>query len=63
MKIRIPLVIDVDPQAWADSNGQIVDVEGSFTLAAVREDVKSYVLNHVQGAALVDETQATVSAA
>lgn len=61
MKIRVPLVIEVDPQKWADSNGQIVDAEGRFTAAAVRDDVRLYVLSAIQSAALIDETDAEVS--
>lgn len=61
MKIRIPLVIEVDPQKWADSNGQIVDGDGNFTAAAIREDVRSYFLNLAQNAPMIDETDAEVS--
>jgi hypothetical protein len=62
VKIRIPLVIEVDPKKRADSNGQIVDAGGKFTVAAVREDIRGYILNLVQQAPMLDETDAEVSA-
>lgn len=61
MKVRVSLLIEVDPQKWADSNGQIVDSDGHYTATAVRDDVRSYVLNAIQCAAMVDETEAEVS--
>lgn len=61
MKIRVSLLIDVDPAKWAASNGQLVDGKGHFTTQAVRDDIRSYVLHQVQMAALIDETDAEVS--
>ena len=61
MKVRIPLVVDVDPQLWAAANGQVVDAAGKFKLTDVREDIRSYFLNLVQSAPMVDETDAEVS--
>jgi hypothetical protein len=63
MKIRVSLVVEVDPKEWAQSNGRIVDADGNFTASGVREDVRSYLLNHVQMAALIDETSADVTLA
>lgn len=60
MKVRIPLVIDVDPAKWAFINGQIADADGNFTIADFRADVRSYFLNHVQGSYMVEETDAEV---
>lgn len=60
MKIRVPLVIEVDPQKWAEINGQIVDEDGNYTTAAVRDDIRTYFLHHVQGAAMVEDTDAVV---
>ncbi|MEV1013881.1 hypothetical protein AB0I89_24310 [Micromonospora sp. NPDC049801] len=61
MKVRVPLVIEVDPQEWANINGQIVDADGKFTIADLREDIRTYVLNAIQNAALIDEVEASVS--
>jgi hypothetical protein len=63
MKIRVPLVIEVDPQMWADANGQIVDGNGKFTAAALREDVRTYFLNLAQRSAMADESGAEASLA
>jgi hypothetical protein len=54
-------VIDVDPRKWADSNGQMCDAEGRFDMTDLRADVRSYVLNLVQQAPMLDETEAEVS--
>ena len=62
MKIRVPLVIDVDPAMWAQANGAIVDGDGNFTMKDLRADVRSYVLNLVQSASMIDETDAEVTA-
>ena len=63
MKIRVTLIIDVDPAKWVDSNGGLDDGTGKFAAAAVREDVRSYYLTLAQGAALTDETDAAVALA
>ena len=48
MKVSVNLTIDVDPEAWTLAYG----VEGA---AAIREDVRGYVLNGVQHAAPIEE--------
>ena len=63
MKIRVSYVIDVDPQKWADCNGQIVDGDGRFRAADVREDVRTYILTNLQGLPLLDDADAEVSPA
>lgn len=61
MKIRVALTIDLDPHAWAQNNGQIVDAAGRFTLAEVRDDVRSYVLTCLQGAPMLEDADAEVT--
>lgn len=61
MKIAVSLVIDVDPEAWANTYGSFVDAEGNFTLADLRKNVRDYVLNLVQCSAGVDESGAIVT--
>ena len=56
MKIAVMLVIEVSyPDQWTEAFG----VGGSA--AVIREDVKDYVLNLVQQAAVWDEVDAQVS--
>lgn len=54
MKIVITLALEIDPEAWHDTYGH------GDTPRAVRDDVRSYVLNHVQQAAGITETGGTV---
>lgn len=63
MKIRIPITIDVDPQKWAAAFGLDVDATGTPKAADLRQDVRSYFLNLVQGSSAVDETDAEVTIA
>ena len=50
IKIRIELTVEVDPETW--------DLE--YGTEELRQDVKDYVLNHVQGSA-ASESGAIVS--
>jgi hypothetical protein len=61
MKIRIPVIIEVDPAEWAANNGQIVDGNGKFTKADLLDDIRSYVLNHMQCAHSIEESGAVVT--
>ncbi len=61
MKIRVSLVVEVDPQMWANTDGAIVGVDGGFAIADVRESVRSYLLNLAQCSALIDEAEAEVT--
>jgi hypothetical protein len=54
MKVRVVLSVDVDAELWARYGGC---EEGA---AAVRDDVREYILNQVQGAALVEEAEGSV---
>lgn len=49
MKVRITLTLDIDPDAWNTIYG------AGEERAAVREDVKSYVLNAIQQSAAAEE--------
>lgn len=62
MRVPIRLTIEVDSQAWADSNGQFVDSGGQLKLADIREDIRTYVINAVQNAPMIGETGAEVRA-
>jgi hypothetical protein len=64
MKIRVALVIDVDPQDLNESGlfGANFDGSGQYDAAELRADVRSYVLALVQGSSLADETDAEVTA-
>lgn len=53
MKIAIHLVVDVDPKAWSEVYGMPVN--------EVRDDVKTYILNQIQGSAGVEESGADVT--
>ncbi len=55
MKMRVNLLIELDEKAWVEYNG--------CDPADVRRDVKSHVLNHVQGSAILEESDATVTLA
>lgn len=61
MKVRVNLVIEVDPQNWARSTGQGVDEHGRCKPAELREDVRNYYLYLAQGASITEETSAQVS--
>ncbi len=63
MKIRVALTIELDPHAWAENNGQIVDAAGRFTLAEVRGDVRSYVLTTLQTAPMLEDADADITIA
>lgn len=60
MKITVPIVIEVDPATWAHATG-ICDAQGRYTLAAVRGDIRSYVIHGVQQMAMFEETDAKVN--
>jgi hypothetical protein len=47
IKVRIEVTAEVDVEAWAETYG--------IAKADVREDVKTYALNQLQGAAATDE--------
>jgi hypothetical protein len=49
MKVSVTLSLDVDPAAWDLAYGTGTEAK------AVREDVRQYVLNQLQGIAPVDE--------
>lgn len=53
MKINVTLQIELDPENWdwADVNSP----------AAIRAEVKSYIFNHVSGAARLEDAAATVT--
>lgn len=63
MKIRIPLTIEIDPKSWVDSGlgGGIADADDAVSATAVRDDIRTYVLNLVQQSAMVDEADADVT--
>ena len=54
MKILVTLALEIDPEAWDTTYGT------GTAAAAVRQDVREYVLNHVQGAAGIEETEGKV---
>lgn len=51
MKVRITLTVDVDQDAWYETYGDDRD--------EIRENVKSYVLNHIQCSAAAEEEAIT----
>jgi hypothetical protein len=53
MKVKVELVIDVDPAAWVEQNG--------CDPAKVRHDIKSYIRANVSNLPLLDEADAEVS--
>jgi uncharacterized alkaline shock family protein YloU len=53
MKIVVQLVVEVDPEAWADEYG--------VNKSEVRQDIKDYVLNNVQNTAGMLDTDAEVT--
>lgn len=61
MKLRVTFVIDVDPKAWAMNNGKVVDANGNFKIADVRDDIRSYVNTAIQSAPQFEDTGATVT--
>lgn len=56
LKVRVTLTITVDPAKWDNGN------DGGDR-AKVRDDIKSYVTNHIREAYLIDEAEAEVEAA
>lgn len=60
MKIIVPIVIQVDPATWAENNG-LCDLDGRFSLASVRDDLRTHVINNVRGLALLIESDAEVN--
>lgn len=60
MKITVPVVVEVDPTTWAHATG-ICDAQGRYTLAAVRDDIRSYVIHGVRQMAMFEETDAKVN--
>jgi hypothetical protein len=63
MKVTVKLTIEVDPKTWAESNGYLMDGDGRFKVAEVREDIRSYVLHQIQATSIIDETDAEVTGA
>ena len=59
MKIRVTVSIDLNARKWAEYNG--LDAEPGSENAALRADVRQYVLTVLQGAEMLDEADATVS--
>lgn len=53
MKITFSVVIDVDPRKWAEYNG--VERE------QVQDDVRTHCLTALQGSAILEESDATVT--
>lgn len=53
MKIVVQVVVEVDPEAWADEYG--------ISKSEVRQDIKDYVLSNVQGSPGVLDTEATIT--
>lgn len=63
MKVIVKLAIEVDPQAWAEVNSSLMDADGRFKIAEVREDIRTYIAHAIQQSAVVDEAEADVSLA
>jgi hypothetical protein len=60
VKVSVALVIDIDPDKWAVSNGQMIHAEDRRARdAEVREDVRSYFLHLVQSSNMLDEVNGT----
>lgn len=57
IRVRVPLVVEVDRERWAEEWGC------DATTKAVVEDVRSYVLNAAQTLSGVEDTGATVELA
>jgi hypothetical protein len=57
VKIRVPLTIEVDPAEW-----DLIYGSGK-SAAEIREDVRAYVLNAVQGQPGIEESGAVVTLA
>jgi hypothetical protein len=55
MKVQIKVTVEVDPQQWADEYG--------CERSEVRDDVRSYFTNHIQGAQSVEDAGLTVRVA
>lgn len=54
MKIRVELVVDLDPELWAKYNG--------IEKKEVRSDVKTHILSMVQGSQLIcEEAEGTIT--
>lgn len=64
MKVRVALVIDVDPQKLDESGlfGADFDEAGRYNATELRAEIRSYILNLVQGSSLADEADAEVTA-
>ena len=56
MRIRISVVVDVDPETWSALNG-------SMNRSEVREDVKNYVWNNLLGLPMIEESGAGLTRA
>lgn len=54
MKIIVQIVVEIDANQWAELNG----LESK---SDVRADVKSYILNNVQQAAMIQDAEGTVT--
>lgn len=57
MKVRVVLTVDIDADQWRD----YTHIGSDGSAAEVREDVKSYVLTNIVGAALIEECDGTVA--
>lgn len=62
MKIRVPLTIEIDAAEWAKAQG-LDDINGKFTAADVRADLRSYVLNMIQQSSAIEEASGEVAGA
>ena len=62
IRVRVPLVIEVDPVAWAEREGIDTDQPRPMLVAEVRQDVRDYFLNHVvRATAVLEETGGTAT--
>jgi hypothetical protein len=56
VRIIVRLTVDVDPQRWAEANGADDTPPSNATV----NDIRQHLLTLAQGAALIDESGATV---
>lgn len=60
MRVKIEMVIDVDPTKWAEINGT-GDGNGMPPSASIREDVRTFVFHAVQQLPMMEDTEADVT--
>ncbi len=60
MKLRMVITVDIDPHRWTAEYPRIVDADGKFTIADVRNDIRTHVQTMLHGSLSIADDDVTV---